>query len=318
MQALQVTIFSDGRPGHEKQSLGIVSALRSYVDVKVHRVKVPARAFIGDLGSHLSYLLHIDHFFESGDNQKSDLFIGTGSRTHLPMLRAARRSSAKIVTCMSPVFYLRKKFNLCCVPLHDLVKPAENIFLTAGPPNISQISTAHDLSKSLVLIGGKDEDSHSWNERLLVSELESLINHSDQMSWMISSSPRTPASTEELVRKELGQRTRVTFVPYAETGSGWVEDMYGIHACVWITADSISMVYEALSAGCKVGVLPVKWKNKNNKFQRSIDHLLSEKRVVMLSEYLQGETDWLGHEPLNEADRCAREILRRWWPKIIR
>lgn len=317
MQALQVTLFSDGRPGHEKQSLGIVSALRSYVDVKQRQVKVPEHAFMGELGSHLSYLLHVDHFLGSGETLKSDLLIGTGSRTHLPMLRAARRSSAKIVTCMNPVFYLRAKFNLCCVPLHDQVKPAENIFLTVGPPNMSQISTMHDSSKSLVLIGGKDEDSHSWDERLLVSQLESLINHSDQMSWIISSSPRTPASTEELLRRELGQLPLVTFVPFAETGSGWVEDMYGTHGSVWITADSISMVYEALSAGCRVGVVPVKWKKKNNKFQRSIDYLRDERRIVMLSEYLQGETEWLGHEPLNEADRCAREILRRWWPKDI-
>lgn len=317
MQALQIMLFSDGRPGHEKQSLGIVNALKTYADVEVRKFTVPSRHFIGELGSHFSYLLHIDQIVTSGENLKSDLLIGTGRRTHVPMLRAGRSSAAKIVTCMTPALHLRAMFDLCCVPLHDLVRPADNIFFTVGPPNISQISTAPDLSKSLVLIGGKDEGSHSWEERRLVSDLESLIGHSDHLYWIISTSPRTPESTEALVRRELADHPQVSFVPYAETGSGWVEQMYRSHGSVWITADSISMVYEALSAGCRVGVLPVKWRKQKNKFQRSLDYLLDENLIVMLPEFLRGETEWLGHRPLNEADRCAREILRRWWPKNI-
>jgi mitochondrial fission protein ELM1 len=218
MQALQVMLFSDGRPGHEKQSLGIINALRAYIDVAVDKVEVPAGTIFDDLVSHLSLLIHLDKTSYFDAAQKADLFIGTGSRTHVPMLSAGRKGSAKKVTCMTPPSYLRAKFDLCCVPHHDRVKPADNIFFTVGPPNMAQSSTAHDPNRSLILVGGRDESSHSWDERKLVSDLEALIGKTEQVSWLISSSPRTPESTESLISQELDILQQVRFVPFSETG----------------------------------------------------------------------------------------------------
>ena len=53
MQALQVTLFSDGRPGHVKQSLGIVKALQAYVEVNLDRVEVPSRSLPASLFSQI-------------------------------------------------------------------------------------------------------------------------------------------------------------------------------------------------------------------------------------------------------------------------
>ena len=178
-------------------------------------------------------------------------------------------------------------------------------------------STARAPNRNLILVGGRDESSHIWDERKLISDLKSLIGKAEQMSWLISSSPRTPETTETILAQEWASLPQVEFIPFSATDPGWVEEMYGSHESVWITADSVSMVYEALSAGCKVGILPVVWRRNNNKFQRSLDYLLDEKLVLTLSQYLQGTSGWHPHEPLNEADRCAREILRRWWPKNI-
>lgn len=317
MQALQVTLFSDGRPGHEKQSLGIIKALQAYVDVDVDKVEVPGTTFFDDLVAHLSFLLKRRKTSHSDPSQKNDLLIGTGSRTHLPMLTTRLKTSAKVVTCMTPASHLMAQFDLCFVPHHDMVTPAKNIFFTVGPPNMSQQSTAHDPNRSLILIGGRDESSHKWDEHKLITDLKSLINGNEKIYWLISSSPRTPESTETLISQELKSIPRVEFVPFSETGPGWVEHKYGTHESVWITADSVSMVYEALSAGCKVGILPVAWRKTNNKFQRSLDYLLDERLIVTLQQYVQGASGWHTHEPLNEADRCAREILRRWWPKSI-
>ena len=317
MQPLQVTLFSDGRPGHEKQSLGIVSALQTYLEVKVTKITLPSRGVVDEIRSHLLFLFQGTAQSSLPDPQNTDLLIGTGSRTHVPMLSAGSKSRARVVTCMTPASHLRAKFDLCCVPFHDRVKAADNIFFTVGPPNISTGTANHDLTRTLVLIGGRDESSHRWDEERIVTDLNSLISSSEQTSWLISSSPRTPESTEELIKKEISGRPEVIFVPFSETDPGWVEEMYRTHGSVWITADSMSMVYEALSAGCRVGILPVSWRRKNNKFQRSLDYLLKEKLIIMLSQYLQGTNEWLHHEPLNEADRCAREILRRWWPKSL-
>ncbi len=317
MQALQVTLFSDGRPGHEKQSLGIIRALQAYVEVEVAKVEVPTNTSFADLVSHLSLFFRTGNTGHSETSQNRVLFIGTGSRTHLPMLSARHAEPAKLVTCMTPASHLRAKFDLCFVPHHDQVAPADNIFYTVGPPTMSRQSTAHDPQRSLILIGGRDESSHRWDERKLISDLETLISGTEKVSWLISSSPRTPESTEKMISRELDTLAQVSFVPYSETGPGWVERKYATHESAWITADSVSMVYEALSAGCKVGILPVAWRKTNNKFRRSLDYLLDEKLIVTLPQFLQGTSGWHDHGPLNEADRCAREILRRWWPKRI-
>ncbi len=317
MPALQVTLFSDGRPGHEKQSRGIVEALKDYVEVELDEIAVLRHHLLADFGRHISYFLHLGLGFDSIIREDTDLIIGAGSRTHLPMLHAARKTKARVLTCMTPAAYLLDKFDLCCVPFHDQAGSADNIFYTVGPPAIPIGMVNHDPAKNLVLIGGEDERSHIWKSAGLVADLNRLILRSGRSSWLISTSPRTPDSTEKLIQKALADFEHVRFVPFSQTGPGWVEEQYRSHATVWVTGDSISMVYEALSAGCKVGVLPIQWKKKDNKFQRSLNYLLEEKLIISLNQYLQGEETWSKHEPLNEADRCAKEILRRWWPTSL-
>jgi mitochondrial fission protein ELM1 len=315
MQLLRVTLFSDGRPGHEKQSLGILEALQRYCTVDLDRLTIAPGSLLNDISDHLGYI------FRSGRRPNSegrkDLLIGTGSRTHLPMLSSKRISSARAVTCMTPMVLLRKDFDLCFVPMHDKIRDAKNIFRTIGPPNIAMPSSSSDPSRGLILVGGEDERSHHWDSKRIVADIAQLMQDTMVVHWTISSSPRTPEATEEMLKKLAIGQERVRFFPFSETGPGWVEEQYRSNAQVWITGDSISMVYEALSAGCRVGILEVSWKRRDNKFSRSLDYLIAEQRIVTLSQYRKGSAQWCEHAPLNEADRCAREILRRWWPKNL-
>jgi mitochondrial fission protein ELM1 len=315
MQPLRVTLFSDGRPGHEKQSLGILEALQNYCAVEVERVAIAPGSLLVDIIDHLGYLFRRGRRPSPGGRQ--DLLIGTGSRTHLPMLSLKRKNSARAVTCMSPMVLLRNDFDLCFVPLHDRIRDAENIFRTIGPPNIATPFSAPDQSRGLILVGGEDERSHIWEDKRIVADISQLMQDNMAVDWTISSSPRTPEATEELLKELVLGRTGVRFIPFSETGPGWVEEQYCRNGQVWITGDSISMVYEALSAGCRVGVLEVCWKRHNNKFSRSLEYLIAEQRLVTFSQYREGRARWAEHAPLNEADRCAREILRRWWPKNL-
>lgn len=313
MKKLKLTLFRDGRPGHEKQSLGIIEALRYYVDIEVSDLEIKSPSPTTQVVSLLSYLLHLDTCsYELND---TDLIIGTGSKTHIPILSAARKYHAKAVTCMTPMGYLINRFDLCCVPLHDKVKDTDNIFRTVGPPNIATSSGRHDSNRGLILIGGVDEGSHVWNNKRLIGDISTLI--AEDRQWTISTSPRTPEDTETLINELIGQRDNVTFLPFSATPSGWVEEQYQRNESVWITGDSISMVYEALSAGCSVGILPVQWKKSDNKFKRSLDYLAERDLIILLEEFHPGHTRISSHEPLNEADRCAKEILQRWWPTSL-
>jgi hypothetical protein len=74
------------------------------------------------------------------------------------------------------------------------------------------------------------------------------------------------------------------------------------------------MVYEALTAGCSVGVLPVEWLRNDNKFNKSLNFLTREKMIVAFDAWQDGaELPAPKDELLDESKRCAEEILRRWW-----
>jgi hypothetical protein len=109
--------------------------------------------------------------------------------------------------------------------------------------------------------------------------------------------------------------TNVVLRRFADTGPGWIEERYAECLKVWVTADSMSMVYEALSAGCRVGLLPVRWTAEKNKFRRSAEYLIENGLAVPLSAWpAGGEGERPEREPLNEAKRCAEEIVKRWLP----
>ncbi len=189
----------------------------------------------------------------------------------------------------------------------------KNVFLTVGPPVVSEAKGAHAHQKGLLLIGGVDKKSHHWDLDLLRAQVYTILERKAFMQWTISSSPRTPANTMLMLRKVAADNPNVTFFTSKETPQGWIEKVYAECRIVWVTADSISMVYEALSSGCSVGLLPVQWKRKNCKFQRSVNFLIETKRVITHQMWMTGHPMLQG-AVLNEAKRCAKEILRRWWP----
>ncbi len=315
MQTLKIIIFKDGRPGHEKQTNGLVTALAHYVKTEITAFDVSHNSLWFEAKSYLGLFLH--QLKSPCSGYRPDLIIGTGSRTHLPALACKRETGAKTVACMAPSLLLRNLFDLCLVPIHDRLPASENIFTTIGPPNTGTNRAKHQAESGLILIGGVDHKSHYWDDDNLIENIEELIGQPAIKTWIIASSPRTPEETGKKIVKLAAKNPQVTFYDFYSTEKGWLDQQYNENKMVWITADSISMVYEALSAGCRVGILPVKWKGKTSKFQFSERYLIDKKRVISFSDWRGGKTQWYEDSPLNEADRCAREILNRWWPESL-
>jgi uncharacterized protein len=308
---MKIVVFFDGRPGHEKQSRGILAALQKLRTVDV--VELPVRSL--SLARTILDTARLFVFLDGGcryDLPPADLLLGTGSRTHLALLSCKKKYGLPAVTCMAPDIHLRSRFDLCCVPQHDGIAAGENIFLTVGPPNVAEAAGEHDRHHGLILLGGIDEDSHIWSTDDILGNIEKIVRKEGEVHWHISSSPRTPQSTiTDLIR--LTKKIRnCTFFHYTDTGRGWIEEHYAKSGMVWVTADSMSMVYEALSAGCRVGSLPVSWKKTPNKFQRSEEYLLKNRYITTFALWEKGLVRWESSR-LNEAERCAQEILRRWF-----
>ncbi len=118
-----------------------------------------------------------------------------------------------------------------------------------------------------------------------------------------------------MIKQLADQYDNIHFFNYTETPRGWIEEQYDKNSEAWITADSISMVYEAITAGCSVGIFPMEWVRENGKFKRNESILLEKKLVRSFAVWEQGHNFRANDLELNEARRCAEHILRRWWPE---
>ena len=306
-----VTVFLDGRAGHEKQSMAVLAALKSLLELRVETVQLPAAGPGGRLAEFWRILLGRGAG-DGGKRPAADLYFGTGSRTHLALLASRIRYRTPIAVCMAPDPLLRRWFDLCFVPRHDGLAPASNIFITDGPPALARLELPRDPAKGLILVGGIDEGSHAWDGGGTVAAIETIATADPAVKWCVSSSPRTPTETVRLLTELAGRLDNLQFIHFRDTARGWVEEQYAGSAYAWVTADSVSMVYEAVTAGCLVGVLPVHWRNPDNKFQRGLDGLLARGLVTI---YRDGETALLPGKAggdFNEALRCAEELVRRF------
>lgn len=304
----------DGRPGHEKQTLGITQALQELARVRVTQVTIAKQSFLATIFQTLSLFFSRLSWGKIPEIAKADLLIGTGSNTHVPMLLAKKHWDLPVVTCMTPSGHLLNRFDLCFIPEHDTLRRAANIIHTVGSPNMSHDVAIHKEDHGLILLGGIDKKSHHWDGGKIVAMVESLIQRDKRIQWVLSSSPRTPHETVKLSKRLEEQYANVRFYNYLDTPSGWVERQYDQSSKVWVSSDSISMIYEALTAGCKVGLLPLTWKKKNCKFRRNEEMLIKKGLVSVFSDSNPLTADKSEAPKINEAQRCARIILEKWWP----
>ena len=313
-KSVDVIVVVDGRPGHEKQSYGIVQALANRVVINTIVIDISKRGFFPQCISYVSLLFNR---YPCGVTlpEKADLVIGTGTRTHSTVLNIKKYLNIPAVTCMTPGRHLRDFFDICFVPEHDGGEPRKNYFFTCGAPNNCRDKKVHCEDKGLIVLGGTDEKSHIWDSKDIEVVLREIITREKNTHWTISSSPRTPQDTVVAIREMAQETDNAVFFDYKETAKGWIEEQYDQCATVWVTTDSISMLYEALSSGCQVKVIQMHWKNASSKFKKNEDLLIEKGLVTPFSAWKNGSDEKPVISQLNEAQRCADYILQTCWPK---
>ncbi len=311
---LHVLAIVDGRAGHDKQTLGLIEALRSYQPLTVTTVQVDLslRGKITDFVHFLCpFLVPLRK-----EEREADIILCTGGKTHFHALARKRKYHQPLCTCMAPGAGFRALFDLCFIPEHDDIAAAVNIVPTLGPPNLCADKGQHNPDIGLVLVGGENRSSRYWPEEQLLGQIETLVSESTQKKWVISSSPRTPESTVTKLRAFAAATHGALFFHYDETPPGWVEQQYARAAVAWITSDSMSMIYEALTAGCRLGFFPIEWQGKRSKFARN-EQLLQERGLAVSFDQWHQERAYLPSRQLSEAQRCADIIMEKWWAKNL-
>ena len=97
---------------------------------------------------------------------------------------------------------------------------------------------------------------------------------------------------------------RLLLAPAQDTPQGWIFEQMQLAEAVWVTEDSVSMIYEALTAGCRVGVIEID-RIKQDRITASVDQL---RQAQMLSTAMSVKA-LAAPINLQEADRIAKLMI---------
>jgi mitochondrial fission protein ELM1 len=304
---LTIWRFADHKRGHENQALGLVEALCRLAPCKVETLTV---------GKGWPWLFSwlLGRFPPGKSLPKPDLIVGAGHATHWPMLAARRAHGGKIAVLMKPSLPL-SWFDRVIAPEHDFaeaISPSpsssrgrDNLLTTVGP--INRIRPGQqDEHTGLMLIGGPSGE-YGWNETALLKQIHLIALHQPDVTWHLTTSRRTPAGLlADLARLDL---PNLHAVAHDQVGSDWLPGQLARASQVWVTPDSASMVYEALTSGAAVGCLELPYA-KPGRVARGLERLVREHRVTAFADWERSGRLLPNDHPLNEAERCAKAMLQ--------
>ncbi len=293
---LTIWLVLDGKPGHENQSLGLAESIGRRMPCEVHRISLAGiRGLFGRLRAATA---------ASMDFPKPDFVIGAGHATHFALLRLSKKHQAMSIVLMKPSIPMGW-FDLCIAPSHDFPKGGHraNLILTHGALNrVSQ--GVKEKTGKLILIGGPSK-SHGWDGAAI---LGMLAKATDRGGWELTDSRRTPQDFTLQVRENL---SGVSVFSCLETPPDWVPEKLQRAKEVWVTEDSVSMIYEALASGARVGLLPVPRLKAGSRVLKGIDDLVAGGFLTTYKDWLNTGKLAAAPETLREADRCAEEVIHR-------
>jgi len=276
-------------------ALGKITACSCY--------EIPApsagQALLGLIRGRASFATHLP---------APDLIIGAGHGTHLAMLNARRARGGRIVVLMRPSLPLNL-FDYCLIPEHDNPPSRPDVIPTRGPLNTIQPAARREAGTGLILMGGPSRH-YRWDSDAVLEQIRALTTESGR-HWYISDSPRTPAATRSALAALSGADRE--YVPYDRCARGWVEEHMTRAEVVWISRDSMSMLYEALTSGAAVGLLNVPAR-RVSRLTRATGKLIESGLVTTFQDWRNGTQPTAPATPFDEARRCAALLLDKIHP----
>ena len=279
--------FTDGKAGHDKQSLALVDSLMN---------QTKCRLFDFNVQSQRNPILNIifkNYKLPEGIT-KPDIAIGAGHKTHLHLLAIKRCFNAKIVVIMKPSIPLIF-FDLCIIPKHDGIKNGPNIINTQS----SLVKFNSNLKKKentgLILIGGPSKH-YFWDSKTVLEEICKISKKFKFRKLLLSTSRRTPFDfVDQLNELNISD---IKVYEYSKIKSDWLDKHINKIKNIWVTNDSYSMVTEALASGADVNIigLKVKQDSKLSKEMKVIKNNIKRKIPIQ-----------------NEAKVVAKFIKKIWF-----
>lgn len=303
---LVIWSINDGKAGHASQATGLTKAIGLRAKVQSHVVLAPPL-----MQSWCDLLLRRNSL--GRDLPDPDLILGVGHRTHPAMLAARAARGGRAVVLMRPSLPL-SMFDLVIVPEHDAPRVRDNVITTCGVLNSIRPSDTLQPGRGLILLGGPSHHAN-WSDEAIAAQVRQIVSASPEVTWSLTTSRRTPLTTAKVMRELMLANLHVT--PADQTLPGWVADELAVCGQVWVSADSVSMVYEALTTGAAVGILDVLQRRykRHTRVSAGLEELLTKGMVNSFTQWRKTGVLRPPRERLSEADRCAGLILREWLPR---
>ena len=291
---MHIVYVSDAKAGHRSQAIGLYKAMQriSNSEVTFQEIALQQLPIFTLLKGMLSHQLSL---FE----KKPDYILGVGSHTQSRVLLLGKvYPQAKTVILMKPNFPF-SWFDYAIIPEHDGVPESRHVITTQGALNPIVNEQRHQASRVLIALGGSSK-RHQWNEAKVLSAIQQIVENHSHSAIILTTSRRTPSEfLAHLVKQPYSQHLQI--FPVEQTPQGWIFEEMQKAEVVWVTEDSVSMIFEALTAGCKVGVI-------------GIDRLKSDRITTLLDQLLSTLSDKPHHNllnlKLNEATRVADILLK--------
>jgi KDO2-lipid IV(A) lauroyltransferase len=299
----QVVILSDGKGGHLRQAQAALKTISATLrdgpampcgghnsQFTVHSNVIEIRfknKFLKILARACDWFgLDISEFCLTKEScaalkeARADLVISCGSGLSSINLALADENLAKSICIMNPGRAKRKRFGLVIIPKHDRPHPAKNIVITLGALNLidedylkeqaeilkSKISAIGGRSSIGLLIGG-DTKKYRLTQGIMNQVIQEIKKASLDLGAdiLITTSRRTPKAIEKLLRKEFSGFKNCPLLVIANEKNipEAVGGILGIADFILVSAESVSMVSEAVSSGKYVGVFRLKPKGLN-------------------------------------------------------
>ena len=168
----------------------------------------------------------------------------------------------------------------------------------------------------VVLIGGNDQNYKidiEWCEKFL----NQLKKFKDKYDIILTTSKRTDFNVVNFLKDKLKEFENLRYfeIPH-ETKISHYKGILGLSDIIFVTEDSINMIFESLTSGKPVIVMGVKRKKEKLIFDCTIEKLVKENFITYIpyEKIYTIEKEILNireGKELNEAKECVQKILKR-------
>ena len=315
---MKIVVLSDKKPGHLKQSLGIIQNIpdcdSEWIDIafKSKWRDNLLRAFMCMFGgiplptslihALLRRCLDTSSYNSLYHLEEADLVLSTGSSVASVNLLLGKLLNAKTVTCLRPSPLGIRHFNLAILPMLYWKKQRNRptICQTIGIPNpiseevlnfersiLQNILKLKHQKRIGLLIGGTDK-----HETISLADARELYNSCKRLAtshclqFLLTTSRRTPPEVTRFLMSNFEKEKWCPLFITPDTVSE-INDPYqailALSDILIVSADSFSMVCEAASSGRNVFVLAFTHKTTHRLPKRyNTYHYMEENGVLTL------------------------------------